>query len=194
MTRSCSTHRWVHGLTFIRDASSHSRDNWHRSHHQTMCSDRESLAHSTLNRMPLSSPSPQGPGTYAKDEAERLEYPEVMDDSKRTASPSHNKTDAQMDSRRLGQHAPGLHRFNPGKIPACEGGRGHKVPLLTKKPFASDTWWQRENLFSPVERHWIHQPHSMVGPMLRNNWAIQSGLQGFLWAFVVFWQCLSFWT
>lgn len=51
---------------------------------------------------------------------------------------------------------------------------GHKVPSQNKKLFTTDTFWERENQFSPTEWHWLHQPHARAGPMPRSIWPIQN--------------------
>lgn len=43
------------------------------------------------------------------------------------------------------------------------------VPPLTKVLFTTDTCWQRENPFSPVECHQVFQPQCRVGPILRST-------------------------
>lgn len=54
--------------------------------------------------------------------------------------------DACMNSQKLGQHIQDLHWFIPTK-PSMEKGSGYKVPLLTKKLFASNTCWERNSSF-----------------------------------------------
>ena len=75
----------------------------------------------------------------------------VMDVTKEIDSSRHYSTNAQMNSQMLWEHAQDLHRFKSERIPALarEGGLG--VPPLTKKLFAVDTCWLRENQFSPME-------------------------------------------
>lgn len=53
----------------------------------------------------------------------------------------------------------------------------HKDPFLTKKLFANDIYWERENQFSPVEWCWIHQAPCREGFILRSSWPAQSQWQ-----------------
>lgn len=59
----------------------------------------------------------------------------MMDDSKETVSSIYNKSDAHINSQRLGKHAQDLHRFNPDKVPAVKVENVHGIPPLTKKPY-----------------------------------------------------------
>lgn len=61
------------------------------------------------------------------------------------------------------------------KVQLRDGERGKFLPL-TKKPFAIDTFWDRENLFSPMEKH------SMAGLLLRSGWSTQNRLHDFMCA------------
>lgn len=54
-----------------------------------------------------------------------------------------------------------LHGFMPHGVPlALRETSGQGVQHLTKILFATDTCWQRENEFSPVECHCVFQPYS----------------------------------
>jgi hypothetical protein len=44
----------------------------------------------------------------------------MVDDSKETASSTHNRTDTHTNLQRLQQEAKGLHRFKPDKNPSTE--------------------------------------------------------------------------
>lgn len=58
------------------------------------------------------------------------------------------RTDACVKSQRLSQT---LHEFKPDRIPAWRKGSRTKSPT-TQKLFATDTFWIRENHFSPIDR------------------------------------------
>jgi hypothetical protein len=91
-------------------------------------------------------PSPQGSGSHAEEEAERLCEPEAMDGSKETVSSGYNKTDAHMDS--LAETVAvrkGLHRFKPGGEPNAKRGNRHRLPPLAKKLSVIDTCLQNNN-------------------------------------------------
>lgn len=60
-----------------------------------------------------------------------------------------------------------LHRFKSDKTPALQRGSGHKVPPLTHKLFATGAW--QENQVSPMECHWVYQPHSRTDHMPRRS-------------------------
>ena len=65
-----------------------------------MC--RETLEHSALNGMSSSNPSTEGSVIWKRrQEAERLEEPEVVDDSEETMSSGHSRADLHMSSQRL---------------------------------------------------------------------------------------------
>lgn len=66
-----------------------------------------------------------------------------MDEPNEAVSSGHSRTDAHMNSQRLGQHAQGVQRFKPDEVPALRGGSGHEFPLLTKKLSVIDTYCQR---------------------------------------------------
>lgn len=60
----------------------------------------------------------------------------------------HNKANGHKTSKRLWLPAQDLHKFKADKIPRLGRGNIHKVLLLTKKLFAKEICWERENLFS----------------------------------------------
>lgn len=45
--------------------------------------------------------------------------------------------------------------------------KGTQSSSLSKMVFASDTFWERENLFSSMELHWLYQQHSGLGSYTR---------------------------
>lgn len=63
----------------------------------------------------------------------------MVDDSKKTASFWHNRTDTHMNLKRLWRHTQDLHWFKPHKIPVLRKEMEQKVIPLTKNPFTSDT-------------------------------------------------------
>jgi hypothetical protein len=65
------------------------------------------------------------------------------------------------------------------RSPALRGGSGHGVPPLTKKLFTTDTHLQKANPFSPMECHWVHQPHSRTG-FMPSSWPTQNKIHD-LW-------------
>ena len=54
------------------------------------------------------------------------------------------------------QPAQGFYRFKPDGVsaPALKGRSGQRV-LLTENLFVMDTHWQKKDLFSPVDSHWV---------------------------------------
>lgn len=69
--------------------------------------------------------------------------------------------------QRLCGHVANLDRL---KVQNWEGGvSGHKVPSLSKK-HVTDTYWDGENRFSPVECHWLYHPHSRADPIPWSSW------------------------
>ena len=77
-----------------------------------------------------------------------------MDDSKEASSSKYNRADTRMNSEIVPAHklCTGSDQMNP----STEKRKWDKVPALTRKLFAVDTCWERENQFSPMEGHWIH--------------------------------------
>lgn len=70
-------------------------------------------------------PPKKNRGSYADEEAERLqELENLMDNTKETMSPKHNRTNAQ----RLWPHAQGLYRFKVDTVSAPRGRSGHDLP------------------------------------------------------------------
>lgn len=86
------------------------------------------MVHSFLNFI-----KPLPSGSYAEGEAESLEEPEVMEDTKENRSSRHNRMAVHRNSQRLWQQLQDLHRSELVRVPALGGGSGHKVPLLTGK-------------------------------------------------------------
>lgn len=105
-------------------------------------------------------PLPQGSGTYAEEDMERLLEAEVVDDSKEIVSSRHNRTDAHTNPQRLE-----VSQVKAAQGPSLRRGSGHRVPSLTKKLCAVDTCWERETQFSPMKYHWVYQPYFRIGPM-----------------------------
>lgn len=68
-----------------------------------------------------------------------------MDNSKGTVSSGYNRPDEHLNSQ---SHTKDLQRFKTDKTPAWRR-EGHKFSPLTKKLFATDSYWERKNC-SPV--------------------------------------------
>lgn len=58
-----------------------------------------------------------------------------------------------------------LQRLKADRATAVSGRGGH-IATAAKNLAATDSHWQRENQFSPMECHW-------VGPMARRGWPAQ---------------------
>lgn len=54
------------------------------------------------------------------------------------------------------------------------------TPPIIKKLLANDASWERASQFSSIEWHWVHQPHSRLGLMLRTRWTTQNVLHHLL--------------
>lgn len=73
------------------------------------------------------------------------------------------------NEQRLCGHVANLDRLKPDKVSELRRGRGHKVPSLSKK-HVTDTYWDGENRFSPVECHWLYHPHSKADSIPWSSW------------------------
>ena len=93
-------------------------------------------------RMIFIKPSSQNGWTKVEEEVERLQEPEVMDDSKETVFSGLNRTDAHMNSGRLWKPSQGLHTFKLDWAPELREGTRHGLLPLTKKLSAIATQWQ----------------------------------------------------
>lgn len=69
-----------------------------------------------------------------------------------------------------------LHRFVADKIPVWREEIRHKIPSLTKKLFAIKYLLRKGKQIFTVEYHWMYQPESRAGPMLRSSQSTQNGL------------------
>lgn len=78
-------------------------------------------------------------------------------------SSRYNRVNMHMRTQRRGQHTL-LHGFKADKSPAPRRGTCTQTATLTKRLPAVNTCWGRGDLFSPVEWHWVHQPHSKAVP------------------------------
>lgn len=54
-------------------------------------------------------------------------------------------------------------------------------PTNNQKIFVTDSWWEKKNLFSWMEWHWIIQVYSI--PILRNSWPTQNWQHYFVSSF-----------
>jgi hypothetical protein len=97
----------------------------------TMCRKQETSKHAFLSEMYSLSSFSQGSLFLGKGRGNLVRI--RGDDSKEPTSSSNNKTDAQMNIRRLWQHKQGQHRFKPNKIPELREGAGHRLPSLIGK-------------------------------------------------------------
>jgi hypothetical protein len=69
--------------------------------------------------------SVQGSGRYAKEESERMQQPEEMDNTKNMMPSRYNRPDAL--SQRLLQHIHVLHRSKPDEVLVLRGINGYKL-------------------------------------------------------------------
>lgn len=137
------------------------------------------MEHSVLNGCPHQTPLPSGLRKLWRNfgRAERLQKPEGMEDSTKTAS-RHSRNDAHMNSQILWQHALGLHRFTPVRVPVLRRGSDEEIQTLARKLSAIDTRLQRERQFSPVESHWIYKPYLRKDrPHPKSRWPPQDELR-----------------
>ena len=88
-----------------------------------------------------------------------------MDDTKETVTSKHSKNEECSEA--VAAELRVSSSLSEMEVPALRGGGGCRVPPPTKKLFAIDTYLQRENHFSPMEWHWLHQPHFSPGPCPR---------------------------
>lgn len=110
-----------------------------------MCREEKMLELSALNGMSPSYPFTQGSGINMEKEAEGLEEPEMVSESKRN---SIFQTQRDWKAYELTEPEVGhmrLRRFKPEKIPTLRRVSEHKVPLLIKKLFPIDLFWKLDN-------------------------------------------------
>lgn len=58
------------------------------------------------------------------------------------------------------------------------------VPALTKKLFASVSFWEGEKSVSSMEWYCVYQPYSRAVPMARSNWPMQNKVHGSMFFFL----------
>lgn len=80
---------------------------------------------------------PEGSENSAE-EAERLCEPMMRDDTKEARPSKHSKTDAQMNSQRLWQHAQGLPGSAPDVVPVIREEVDASPPSLTQQLSLTD--------------------------------------------------------
>lgn len=77
-----------------------------------------------------------------------------MDDSKRTVTLRHNRTDAHRNTQWQLQHTWDLHRFRPDESPVLRWGNGHEVQALTRNLSAGKVKIIFL-LWSPARQRWL---------------------------------------
>lgn len=81
--------------------------------------------------------------------------------------------------------------------PSIERGKWSWVPLLTKKPFAIDTCWERAiSFFQWNDRCRVLESikHTLGQAQAQGSWSTQNGLRVFCVSFVLFCFVLVFWA
>lgn len=68
-----------------------------------------------------------------------------MEDSEETVSSRHNRMDAHLNSNRRWQHTQELQGVKTDRVPVLRGEVFMRSHPLTKKRFATDACWEREN-------------------------------------------------
>lgn len=95
---------------------------------------------------------------------------ERVNSFKEIAFSRHRLVDAHINSQRLVNMQKTCISSSLTETWAWRRGSGHKVPRLTKKTFSNDSCGERKNIFFfPMEWHWVFQPHSSAGLMLRSR-------------------------
>lgn len=74
-----------------------------------------------------------------------------------------------------GSNSQDLPWLKSDSIPALRMRKGHKIPPLTKKLFAVESFWEWEMSLRASENE-KYQPHSMAGTMPESSWSTQSEL------------------
>lgn len=65
--------------------------------------------------------------------------------------------------------------FKADRVLALRRRSSHGVLLpVSKKLPATDTHWQRRNLFSPVASHWVYHWHFRAGPILSSRYPMRN--------------------
>ena len=113
--------------------------------------------------MSPSNPCSQGSRNSAKEEKERFQESEGMEDTKATRPSRYNRADTHMNSQKLWQHEQGLHGSKPDGASVL---RGEVDISLTQKLSLIENHSQRENEFSPTESLTGYMNHNLrAGPM-----------------------------
>lgn len=117
-----------------------------------MCREGKTLENLVVNGTSLSTSSSQASEIYVEEKTRRILKPRVMDDSKETVFP---ETTGQLCTQihRGCDIMPKTCMIKTDGVPSLRGIVHMEFPLITKKSFASDTIWQRENRFSLMKCH-----------------------------------------
>lgn len=146
-----------------------------------MCRQWETLENLALNGMSLGDPSKAWTFMQKRWKDSKSQSP----GSEEETSYSHNRADANINNIHMA-----CINSSQTKSSAWTMGRRYKVIHLTRKLLVIDSYWDRGNQFSPIEQHWVYQPHSRSGLMFRRSWLIQNELHIdlFFHGFVIFWR------
>lgn len=112
----------------------------------TTCREREVLEYPSLNGMSSSNFFLQDSGVFVEEKIEKRQKGWRTHKKQRlsdTAGCTHR------NSQRPWQCSDSLHRFKSDRVPGLRGGRGHRVPPVTKKPPAVEVYSPRKNEASP---------------------------------------------
>ena len=121
----------------IREAASCSR--WELTQ-RPISTGQRAESKRVLNGMSSSNPSPQGQGS--------LQKRKWKDHQRWQMTP--RKYQCIRELTEMTTACSRLHRSKPDQVPALRRGRGHDIPPLTKKLFATDSCWERDHSFSSI--------------------------------------------
>lgn len=94
------------------------------------------MDHSFLNGMSLSNPFPRGSRISEEEEKKKLQESVGMEDTEETRPFRYNRTDTQMNSERLWQHAQGQDRSKTDGISA-QRGEADRSPIPNPEALAN---------------------------------------------------------
>lgn len=96
--------------------------------------------------------------------------------------------------QRLCQKVQDIHKFKPDKISTSRKENGHKVLMLINKLFVINSYWDKENQFSPMECQYIYQPHSQLAhaqeQLANTKWILEAFV--YFSGFVLIYFCLNY--